>query len=91
MKQIHVWISGFVQGVGYRVFTAKEAKKLKFTGWVQNLPDGRVEAIIQARDEKKLKDFISLLEKGSYFAQVRNIVVEWEHPTEVYSDFVIHR
>jgi acylphosphatase len=91
MKQIHVWISGFVQGVGYRVFTRKECKKRKFVGWVTNLPDGKVEAVIQSEDAQKLKEFLSTLEKGSYFAQVQNIVVEWEEPTESFQEFTILR
>jgi acylphosphatase len=92
MKQMHVWVSGFVQGVGYRVFIRKEAKRRGFTGWVQNLPDGRVEAVIQTTGvEKELRDFIPQLEKGSYFAQVKTVVVEWEESEEIDSEFTILR
>jgi acylphosphatase len=90
MKQLHIWVSGFVQGVGYRAFTRHESRRRKLTGWVKNLPDGRVEAVMQG-PEHKLKEMIQACEKGSYFAQVRNIVVEWEESPEVFKEFTIIR
>jgi acylphosphatase len=90
MKQMHIWVSGFVQGVGYRAFTRHESRRRKLTGWVKNLPDGRVEALIQG-PENKLKEMIQACEKGSYFAQVRDVVVEWELPTESFQEFTILR
>ncbi|HRN96588.1 MAG TPA: acylphosphatase [Candidatus Levybacteria bacterium] len=90
MKQLHIWVSGFVQGVGYRAFTRHEARRRKLYGWVKNLPDGRVEAVMQG-PEYKLREMIQACEKGSYFAQVGNIVVEWEDPAEDFSEFTIIR
>ena len=90
MRQIHLYISGFVQGVGYRANTRHKARKLDLSGWVKNLPDGRVEAVAQGPEEK-LKKLIKLCEKGSYFAQVQDIVVEWEDPTEEFAVFGIRK
>jgi len=50
MKQIHILISGFVQGVGFRAFTVKKARNLGLTGWVRNLKNGRVEAVVQGEE-----------------------------------------
>jgi acylphosphatase len=90
MKQVHLWISGFVQGVGYRAHTRHEAKKRGLTGWVTNLPDRRVEAVIQGPEEK-LQEMIELAKKGSYFAQVNEVVVEWEEVTEKLEGFEIRK
>lgn len=47
MKQARVIISGFVQGIGFRHFVKKEAEKLGLTGWVRNISDNKVEALLQ--------------------------------------------
>ena len=44
-KRVHVYISGIVQGVSFRYYTMQEAIRSVETGWVRNLPDGRVEAV----------------------------------------------
>jgi acylphosphatase len=44
-------ISGRVQGVGFRYFTQNAAAREGVTGWVQNLPDGRVEAFVEGDEE----------------------------------------
>ena len=42
-----VFISGKVQGVGFRAFTQEQAQRLKLTGFVRNLADGRVELVAE--------------------------------------------
>ena len=50
MTRAHVLFSGRVQGVGFRYMTQRFASHLHLTGWVKNLPDGRVEAIIEGEE-----------------------------------------
>jgi acylphosphatase len=50
-RTVHVMISGRVQGVGYRVWTAHEADRRGLAGWVCNRRDGSVEAVFSGDDE----------------------------------------
>jgi len=52
IRRVHVLVSGHVQGVGFRAFTADNAQRLKLTGWVSNLSDGRVEVIVEGPAEQ---------------------------------------
>ena len=84
----HVVISGFVQGVGYRHFIRSNAQKLGLTGWVANVPDGKVEVLFQGPKEK-IEEVILLCRKGAFLAEVEDVDVEWEEIEESFSDFKI--
>lgn len=86
MKQAHVYISGFVQGVGFRAFVRAKARKIGVTGWVRNLSDDRVEAVIQG-EKRKIEQLIKLCGRGPFFANVSDIVVDWEEQTAEYFEF----
>ena len=81
-QQVHVFISGLVQGVGYRIWTKTEADKLNLRGWVRNLPDGRVEAVFQGTTSA-VKEMVKLCHQGPSFAEVDKI----ESTIEVLEDF----
>ena len=88
IHQAHIFISGFVHGVGYRHFVRKNAQKLGLTGWVRNLPDNRVEALIQGKKED-IENLIVLCRKGPFLAEVEDVAVEWEEMKEKLYDFQI--
>jgi acylphosphatase len=75
----HVWISGRVQGVGYRYATVETASQLGLTGWVRNLPDGRVEAVFEGAREV-VEDMLRWCHAGPPAAVVQDVKVEYEHP-----------
>ncbi len=50
MTAHNYWLSGAVQGVGFRWYTQKMAQSLKVAGWVCNLADGRVEVWAQGEN-----------------------------------------
>lgn len=82
----HIFISGRVQGVGFRHFTKTSARSLGVKGWVKNLPDGRVEAVLQG-DEKLVNQLIEKCKKGPRSAYVQQIEVDEEQNEESYSSF----
>lgn len=86
--QYHLFISGFVQGVGYRQFVKSNAQKLDITGWVKNLPDGRVEAVVQGKKDEVTK-LIELCQKGPLLSEVESVDVREEEIEKDFSDFSI--
>ena len=73
-------VSGQVQGVGYRFFSRDAACRENLSGFVRNLPDGRVEAQAEG-DQESLDRFQRSLGQGSAAAQVDEILVEECTPT----------
>ena len=88
MKTYKFLISGIVQGVWYRKFVSENAKACGFKGYVKNLPDGRVEAVANIENEKRLKEFIEILKKGSPYSKVEHIEYQ-EIPFLEFNDFEI--
>ena len=75
MRARKFWVSGQVQGVGYRYFAVRVARELGLKGWVRNLSDGRVEAYA-AGPARLLEDFEARLRKGPMSGEVRGVEVE---------------
>jgi acylphosphatase len=69
------FISGIVQGVGFRYFTQDEAERLHLSGYVRNLRDGRVEAYAVGSPEN-LARLRTILERGPRGAMVQHVVEE---------------
>ena len=81
-------VRGHVQGVGYRWFAQRVARRLEVVGYVRNLPSGEVEVLAQA-DGSVLGLFKQELEHGPQGASVRE-VIEKELPlTDTYRSFDI--
>ncbi len=69
------FVSGRVQGVGYRIFAQRAAEELSLSGYVRNRHDGRVEVFAMGTAEN-LRQLGKELEKGSMMARVTNVIEE---------------
>ena len=88
MKTAHLFIEGNVIGVGFRQFIKSNAKALGLTGFVRNLRDGRVEAVLQG-SRKKIEELILLSRKGPFLAEVKEVKVSYEEQIKAYDTFDI--
>lgn len=85
----HVFISGTVHGVGYRLATWDKANQWGIGGWVEEIPDGRVEAVFEGNKEL-VEAIIRWCYRGSPDAVVKTVTTEYEEP-EGLKDFIIRR
>jgi acylphosphatase len=81
-------VSGRVQGVGFRYFTQDTARREGVTGWVRNLPDGRVEALAEG-DADAVTRLERALRTGPRGARVDRLYVDDEDPTGKYATFSV--
>jgi len=79
-------ISGRVQGVGFRWFTSEAAQREGVTGWVRNLPNGRVEAFVEGEAEA-VQRVEAAIRRGPGGARVDDIFVDEEEAFGTYKDF----
>jgi acylphosphatase len=88
MARLHVWVTGLVQGVFFRESTRQAVQGLEITGWVRNLPDGRVEAVFQGKNEACEKA-LEYVKTGPPAARVNHVETQWEDDEEQLTDFQI--
>lgn len=82
-------ISGRVQGVGYRYSTREQASALGLVGWVRNLPDGRVEAMVEG-NRSQVEKMVQWFHSGPPMAQVEAVEREARSPQK-FQTFEIRR
>jgi acylphosphatase len=86
--RVHAFVAGVVQGVGFRYFVAREARRLGLAGFVRNLPDGRVEVVAEG-ERAALERLVAALRTGPPSAEVQDVRVEWSDAPDRGGDFLI--
>ncbi len=76
-ERAHVHVSGRVQGVFFRDAASQKARELGLSGWVRNLPDGRVEALFEGPPEK-VRQAVQWCESGTPESEVENVDADFE-------------
>ncbi len=84
----HLFVSGRVQGVFFRENAKKKAEKLSVLGWIKNLKDGRVEAILEG-DESSVAALVKWAARGPFWAKVENLETNWENYQAEFNSFEI--
>ncbi len=87
-KNAKITIHGLVQGVGYRWFADRSARKFDLKGYVENLPDGSV--FLEVEGEKNdIEKLIEILRKGPQLSKVEHVTAEWGEPHNLFINFKI--
>jgi len=81
VAEAHVIVSGRVQGVWFRGYTQRVAAAAGVRGWVRNLPDRRVEAVLQG-ERTAVESVIDSMRAGPPGSAVIDCVVSWRPAEE---------
>lgn len=76
MARLQAFVSGAVQGVGFRYFAMNAAHELSVTGWVRNLYDGSVQVVAEGSREA-LEAFLKHLHRGPHSGRVDEVRDSW--------------
>jgi acylphosphatase len=79
MVRRHLWVSGRVQGVWFRGSCADRARALGISGWARNLPDGRVEVVMEGLPEA-VQELVEWCHRGPAHARVARVEDRSERP-----------
>jgi acylphosphatase len=86
--RVRVIVSGRVQGVYFRSYTAEEARARGVSGWIKNRRDGRVEALFEG-EEQAVQQMVDWCAQGPPAARVEDIEVYKESFTGEYDGFSV--
>ena len=81
-------VNGLVQGVGFRYFVMREAKKLELKGFVKNLYSGEVLTVIEG-EKANAEEMVRKLKVGPIHASVKSFKVDWQTPKNEFKDFEV--
>ncbi len=84
--RVHIWVTGRVQGVGFRAFVMQAGNLFGLTGWVHNLGYDQVETIAEG-PRPVLEQFTEVVKTGPRASRVDAARVEWEIPTREFHRF----
>jgi acylphosphatase len=88
LSRVHIWVSGRVQGVGFRAFVMQAGTLLGLAGWVHNLGDDQVETVAEGFPPV-LERFAEIVKTGPRASRVEAARMEWERPTGEFNHFSV--
>ena len=87
---MHNYYSGLVQGVGFRYTVKALVHGFEVTGWIRNLPDGRVELVAEG-EGPELESFAQAIEESELRRFIRHTEAGWSEATNEFRGFEIVR
>jgi acylphosphatase len=81
-------VNGLVQGVGFRYFVMREAKKLGLNGYVKNLYTGEVLTVVEG-EKAIVEEMVNKLKIGPIHASVKSCKVDWQTPKNEFTEFEV--
>jgi acylphosphatase len=81
-------VNGLVQGIGFRYFVVREAKKLGLNGFVKNLYTGEVMTVVEG-EKAIVEEMIKKIRVGPIHASVKSCKVDWQEPKNEFTDFEV--
>jgi acylphosphatase len=86
--RLHIWVTGRVQGVGFRMFVQKTGTTFGVVGWVHNHGYDEVETVAEGQRDALLH-FSEVVTQGPRASHVDEARVEWEAPTGEFNRFTV--
>lgn len=83
---IHIWLTGHVQGVGFRSFVQQSGVRFGLTGWVRNVGYDMLETVAEGPRDR-LEKFAETVKNGPRAGRVDEARIEWETATGEFKDF----
>ena len=88
LARIHIWVTGKVQGVGFRAFVMQSGAMFGLTGWVHNVGYNQVETVAEG-PKAVLERFAEVVKTGPRVSYVDEARVEWETPLGKFKGFEV--
>ena len=86
--RLHIWVTGRVQGVGFRSFVQQSGVQFSLTGWVRNVGYDTVETVAEGSPQV-LERFMEAVKTGPRAGRVDEVRIEWEAAQAEFSDFSV--
>ncbi len=75
-SRLHIWLTGRVQGVGFRAFVTQQAQDFAITGWVRNVGYDQVEVVAEG-ERNELERFLQRVQIGPRVSLVNDVRIDW--------------
>jgi len=86
--RVHIWVTGRVQGVGFRAFVQESGTIFGLTGWVRNVGYDQVETVAEG-PRPVLERFAAAVQTGPRASSIEQARLEWEPPTGEFGRFEV--